>query len=123
MKRAVLKVERAKLDDIARPLPGEERRNSNRGKRVASHRTTEVLKDAILYAAQKVGEDGKGLNGLVGYLTRIAKSDPRTYAMLLAKVIPLHVTSTTTTEVTYRSVDEVKAELAARGIVIDRVYH
>ena len=59
----------------------------------------------------------------MGYLKRIARSDPRTYATLLARVIPLQVTSTTTTEVTYRSVDEVKAELAARGIVIDRVYH
>ena len=125
MKRAVLKVEREKLDDIDKPLPGDESRGyDSRGRRKGGQsRTSVVLKDAILYAAQKVGEDGKGLNGLVGFLTRIARNDPKTFASLLARVIPLHVTSTSTAEVTYRSVDEVKAELAARGIVIDRVYH
>ena len=125
MKRAVLKIEREKLDDLDLPLQGDERRpNANKGRRKGDAlRTTAVLKDAILYAAQCIGEDGNGLDGLVGYLKRIARSDPRTYATLLAKVIPLQVQTTTTTEVTYRSVDEVKAELAARGIVIDRVYH
>jgi hypothetical protein len=123
MKRAVLKVEREKLDPLDQPL-GDERGYDSRGRKKGGQmRTTTVLKDAILYAAQKVGEDGRGLNGLVGYLTNIARTDPRTFAALLARVIPLHVTNTNTAEVTYRSVDEVKAELAARGIVIDRVYH
>lgn len=124
MKRAVMKIEREPLDDLTRPLPGDENRLTNTGRRKGGvSRPGMILKDAILYAAQKVGEDGKGLDGLVGYLTRIAKTDPRTYAALLARVIPLHVTATSTTEVTYRSVEEVKAELRSRGILIDRIYH
>jgi hypothetical protein len=125
MKRAILKVERAKLDPLDAPLPGDEQRiNPTNGTRKRlSHRPGAVLKDAILYAAQQVGEDGEGLDGLVGFLRSIAKKDPRTYASLLARVIPLQVTNNNTNEVVYRSVDEVKAELASRGILIDRVYH
>jgi len=126
MKRAVLKPVREPLEDdiFTRPLPGDENRPGKRGpRRGQSSRTTVVLKDAIIYAAQCVGEDGKGLDGLVGYLKSIAKRDPKTYASLLARVIPLHVTSTNSTEVTYRSVEEVKAELRSRGILIDRIYH
>jgi hypothetical protein len=125
MKRAVLKVPRAELNMLGAPLPGDENRpyDSRGRRRGGQSRTSVVLKDAILYAAQCVGEDGKGLDGLVGYLKQIARTDPRTYASLLARVIPLQVTSTTTQEVTYRSIDEVRAELAARGIPIDRIYH
>ena len=123
MKRALLKLERQTLDELSRPLPGDETHPGSARRPRGPTRVTAVLKDAILYAAPEVGEDGKGLNGLVGYLTKIAREDPKTYASLLARVIPLQVNSTTTTEVTYRSIDEVKAELAARGILVDRIYH
>lgn len=125
MKRALLKLERKTLDDTDRPLKGDERRSQgkHKGTRGGPHRTTEVLKDAIIYAAQSIGEDGQGLNGLVGFLRKVAREEPRTYAMLLAKIIPLQVQTTKTTEVTYRSIDEVKAELEARGIPVDRIYH
>jgi hypothetical protein len=112
------------MDDIARPLPGDERRKRAKGPQYGQRHITAVLKDAVIYAAQCVGENGKGLNGLVGYLKTLAIEHPKAFAALLGRVIPLHVTSTNTTEVTYRSVEEVKADLKARGIHIpDRVYH
>ena len=59
----MLKIEREKLDDL--DLPSARRRarpNASKGRRKGEPmRTTAVLKDAILYAAQCIGEDGKGL--------------------------------------------------------------
>ena len=55
------------------------------------NKTTAVLKDAILLAAQQTGRDGKGAGGLVGYLRRVAESDVRAFSSLLGKVLPLQV--------------------------------
>lgn len=52
------------------------------------NKTTQALKDAILLAAEMVGEDGKGSGGLTGYLVRVAKEDVKAFSGLLAKVLP-----------------------------------
>jgi len=49
------------------------------------------LKDAILLAAEAVGRDGKGLDGLVGYLTSAAINHPKNFLFLLARVLPYQV--------------------------------
>ena len=51
------------------------------------NRTTTLLKDAILKAAEKAG--GKG--GTVGYLTTQAKDNPVAFMGMLGKVLPLQV--------------------------------
>lgn len=56
------------------------------------NRTTTALKDAILLAAEKVGEDHKGKGGLTGYLKSLAKDEPKAFAGLLGRVLPLQVT-------------------------------
>jgi len=56
------------------------------------NRTTTVLKDAIMLAAEQVGEDGKGTDGLVGYLRRVATEDVKAFAGLLGKVLPMQIT-------------------------------
>ena len=56
------------------------------------NKTTAVLKDAILLAAQNVGEDGKGKGGLTGYLQRLANQEPKAFSSLLARVLPMQVT-------------------------------
>lgn len=61
-------------------------------KRGVPNRTTTLLKDAILAAATAVGEDGQGKNGLVGYLTGLAKRNDKAFAPLLGKVLPMQVT-------------------------------
>lgn len=58
----------------------------------AANKTTALLKDAILTAAQGVGEDGSGKDGLTGYLTFLAKTEARAFAGLLGKVLPMQVT-------------------------------
>jgi hypothetical protein len=55
------------------------------------NRTTTQLKEAILAAAGRHGEDGTGTHGLEGYLFRLASDEPRAFAGLLGKVLPLQV--------------------------------
>lgn len=56
------------------------------------NRTTKTLREAILLAAEQVGEDGAGRDGLVGYLRRVAFEDVKAFASLLGRVLPLQVT-------------------------------
>lgn len=52
------------------------------------NRTTRLLKDAILEAAEKAGDR----EGMVGYLTKQAKENPSSFLPLLGKVLPLQIT-------------------------------
>lgn len=52
------------------------------------NKTTALLKDAILQAAEKAG----GKAGLVGYLTTQASENPQSFLPLLGKVLPMQVT-------------------------------
>ena len=42
-------------------------------------------------AAEQTGFDGKGLDGLQGYLRQVAQSEPRAFMGLLGKVLPLEL--------------------------------
>jgi hypothetical protein len=60
--------------------------------RGAANKTTVVIKDAVLKAAALSGKDGKGKEGLVGYLKRVADEDVKAFCGLLGKAMPLQVT-------------------------------
>lgn len=49
---------------------------------------TRLLKEAIMLAAEEVGEDGKGKDGVTGYCKRLAIKEPRAFATLMGKVLP-----------------------------------
>ena len=51
------------------------------------NKTTYLLKDAILQAAEKAG----GRDGLIGYLTLQAAENPGPFMSLLGKVLPMQV--------------------------------
>jgi hypothetical protein len=70
---------------------GEKRPGQGRP-RGASNKTTTALKDAILQAAEATGLDGKGKEGLTGYLKAVARNDVKAFAALLGKVLPLQLT-------------------------------
>lgn len=75
-----------------RPKVGENRGNAGQGRpRGSLNRTTSALKEAILTAAALTGHDGNGKDGLEGYLRHLAEDEPRAYAGLLGKVLPLEV--------------------------------
>lgn len=52
------------------------------------NKTTALLKDAILQAADKAG----GKDGLIGYLTTQATANPQSFMPLLGKVLPMQLT-------------------------------
>jgi len=62
----------------------------NRGKgrpKGSQNKTTALLKDAILKAADQAGGEG----GMVGYLTQQAEENPGPFMALLGKVLPMQV--------------------------------
>lgn len=81
------------------------------GGRVAGtpNKATAALKDAILAAGHKVGEDGEGRGGLEGYLVMLAKTDPKSFSTLLGKVLPLQVKMDAIVQMTH---EQALAELA-----------
>jgi hypothetical protein len=64
-------------------------KRTKRGGRVAGtpNKTTALLKDAILKAAEMAG----GEEGLVGYLETQATESPTAFLSLLGKVLPLQI--------------------------------
>lgn len=53
------------------------------------NKTTALLKDAILRAAEAAGGGGK--EGMVNYLTQQAEENPGPFMSLLGKVLPMQV--------------------------------
>lgn len=56
------------------------------------NKTTALLKDAIMKSAEAAGEDMEGTGGVVGYCTFLAKKEPKAFAQLLGKVLPMQLT-------------------------------
>ena len=57
----------------------------------ARNRTTRILKEAIILAAESIGEDGQGRDGLVGFFRNAAKEELPAYLSLMGKLLPLQV--------------------------------
>lgn len=73
---------------LPKNIPPEKR---SRGRPKGSpNKTTALLKDAILKAAQCAG--GGGEDGIVKYLERQAEENPAPFMSLLGKVLPMQVT-------------------------------
>lgn len=81
---------------------------------------TKDLKVAIVEAAHLVGSDGKGKDGLVGYLKALAAGDTRAFCSLLRALLPLQIApkeeEKSHLDIVYRSAAEIREELARRGV-------
>ena len=75
--------------DLETPKIGKGKPGPGRPKGLPN-KTTALLKDAILIAAQKAGGDGP--DGLVNYLVVQATDNPTSFLPLLGKVLPLQIT-------------------------------
>ena len=65
--------------------------NAGKGRPKGSkNKTTALLKDAILQAAEQAGDK----EGMVGYLKKQAKDNPGPFMSLLGKVLPMQVEGT-----------------------------
>jgi len=64
--------------------------NMGKGRRKGvPNKTTALLKDAILKAAEQAGDEYEG--GLVGYLKVQALNEPAAFMSLLGKVLPMQI--------------------------------
>lgn len=76
----------------AEPKVGPNRGNAGKGRPKGSpNKTTALLKDAILKAAEKAGNK-VGDEGLVSYLELQAAENPGPFMSLLGKVLPMQLT-------------------------------
>lgn len=78
-------VKQTAANEIGKGKPG-----PGRAKGVPN-KTTALLKEAIIAAAEAVGSDGKGKDKLTGYCTFLASSEPKAFAQLLGKVLPMQI--------------------------------
>jgi hypothetical protein len=76
-----------------------------------------MLKDAILKAASMIGQDGKGKNGLTGYLMMLAVKERAVYARLLEKVLPMQLELKDKTAPQYTA-EEAVERLQERGLPV-----
>jgi hypothetical protein len=72
-------------------VEGNRKKTGGRVKGVPN-KTTALLKDAIIRAAEAVGEDMHGKGKLTGYCQFLAKTEPKAFAGLLGRVLPMQVT-------------------------------
>lgn len=90
------------VPDSGKPKPPAAGKGRPKG---AVNKTTALLKDAILKAAEEAG----GKDGLVGYLKTQASANPQSFLPLLGKVLPMQVAGAGDngehlTEITFRVV-------------------
>jgi hypothetical protein len=64
------------------------------------------LPEAIILAAELAGSDNRGRDGLLGYLSRIARTNPKAFVGFLAKIPPHHFAGTEPHNVTVNIFDD-----------------
>jgi len=73
------------------PEVGLDRSKTGRAKGTPN-KTTALIKEAIIRAAEAVGEDMNGKGKLTGYCKFLARTEPKAFAQLLGRVLPLQIT-------------------------------
>lgn len=86
-------------------------------KKGTPNKTTTLLKDAIIEASVRLGRDGKGKDGTVGYLMWLARIEPAVYGRMLEKILPMQLEVKDTTKKTYTA-EEARAALEERGLPV-----
>ncbi len=100
---------------------GRKRRTKHGGRKLGTpNKMTTELKEAIIEAAQRVGSDLKGKDGLVGYLMRLGQDDTKTFGTLLCAVLPLQINWRPEIEENSEAgtFEEAEAHLRSRGIPV-----
>lgn len=92
---------------------GESRPKTGGRKKGTPNKTTTALKDAILMAAEGVGEDGEGKGGLTGYLRGVAMKDTKAFCGLLGKVLPQTISGDPDSPLMTQEIGQGAAKLAA----------
>jgi hypothetical protein len=97
------------------------RKKTGGRKRGVRNKKTTIMMEAVLLAAESIGSDGAGKDGLVGYLTTVARKNVPVFCKLLAQVMVLQEAEPKEkpAEPVVRgklTLEELKAELKKRGL-------
>lgn len=117
-----------------------EKRPVKAGRRQGSlNKTTGLLKEAVLLAAELEGDvslqefetsaqlhresdkEAVKRGGLVGYLRYVAREYPQSFVTLLNRVLPLQVRVDARSQTVVRTVSEIREEMARRGVPLEAV--
>lgn len=108
-------------------------------RRGSPNRTTGLLKEAVLLAAELEGDvtlqefktaaqlhresdhEAAKRGGLVGYLRYVARAYPQSFVTLLNCVLPLQVRVDARSQTVVRTVSEIRAEMSRRGVPLEAV--
>lgn len=94
----------------------ERKLKGGRRKGIANY-TTRLSREAIVEALCAFGEDGKGKNAMVGFCLAAIRKDIRNGVTMLQMITPKQVDAVITrTDVTYRTLAELDADLASHGL-------
>lgn len=74
-----------------RPKTGQFAKGNTGRPKGAMNKTTALLKDAILKAAEQAGNDIEDKAGMVAYLKKQAQEQPAAFMSLLGKVLPMQI--------------------------------
>ena len=98
--------------------PGQKRPPNAGRKPGVQNRTTRLLREAVLLAAEAQGADGRGRDKLVGFLQTFARKFPVEFVQhLLAKLIPMQaVIEASMKPQETMTLPELEAKLRARGL-------
>jgi hypothetical protein len=79
--------------------------------------TTRLSREAIVEALCLYGENGKGKNAMVGFCLAAIRKDIRNGVTMLSMITPKQVDAVITrTDITYRTLAELDADLASHGL-------
>jgi ParB-like nuclease domain len=80
------------------------------------------LREDLMEATERLGRDGEGEDGVVGYLMWLGLAEPKSYAMLLRGMMPAEIRATMTLK-PLLTLDEAFAEMRARGLRPELIEH
>lgn len=83
---------------------------------------TRAVREATIEAAERLGSDGKGKDGLVGYLIKMAVKRPDNFDTMLLRMIPLTLPNEGDkpggVAQEFRTVEEVRRALKERSLPV-----
>ena len=84
------------------------------------NKMTRLLKEAIPEALERLGSDGKGKDGIVGFLMVAARKETAAYLRLLDRLLPYQITGHDgeAMKIKYTNKVEIVARLKERGLPV-----
>jgi hypothetical protein len=125
MERVKIKTTKPFLAD--KPLPGSHvkpfaKHHEKKGGREKGtvNKTTKILKEALILAAEAEGFDGRGKEGLMGFLRQCAKREKVAFMRMLEKILPYQITGKDggPVQMEYTSRDEIAQRMRERGLPV-----